>query len=101
MELTTLERLVLLNMLPAEGDITTLRIVRELREALSFSEEEHARLDIRQDDGRLVWTDDGSTKEVDIGPKAHRLIAGQLESLNADGKLTEQHLPLCDTFGVE
>ena len=37
-------RLMLLGILPAEGDLTTIRIVRELREGLSFSETEHKQL---------------------------------------------------------
>ena len=40
MELTTIERLKLLEVLPPTGDILTLKIVRKLRETLSFSEEE-------------------------------------------------------------
>jgi len=48
MKLRTYERLLLLNVLPREGDLTMIRIVRQLREALSFTEEEHAALNVRQ-----------------------------------------------------
>ncbi len=41
MKLTVLERLLLLNLLPEAGNLTTIRIVRELRESLSFTEDEH------------------------------------------------------------
>jgi len=47
MKLSVFERMILLNTLPAEGDLTTLKIVRGLRESLSFTEEEHAALNIR------------------------------------------------------
>ena len=40
MELTTVERLKLLEILPPEGDILTLKILRKLRETLSFTEDE-------------------------------------------------------------
>lgn len=40
MELTTVERLKLLETLPAEGNIMSLKILRKLRETLSFTEEE-------------------------------------------------------------
>ena len=40
MELTYVERLKLLQALPPEGDLLTLKIVRKLRETLSFSEED-------------------------------------------------------------
>lgn len=47
MKLTIPERLVLVTILPAEGDYTTLKLVRKLRESLSFSEEEHKQLNFR------------------------------------------------------
>jgi len=40
MKLTILERIKLLEVLPPQGDLTTLKILRKLRESLSFSEEE-------------------------------------------------------------
>jgi len=40
MELTTVERLKLLEVLPTQENILTLKIVRKLRETLSFNEEE-------------------------------------------------------------
>lgn len=40
MQLDIMERVKLLEALPPEGDLLTLKIVRKLREALSFSEEE-------------------------------------------------------------
>lgn len=40
MELTTVERIKLLEILPPQGDILTLKIVRKLRETLSFNEDE-------------------------------------------------------------
>lgn len=47
MKLTVPERLVLVNILPPEGDYTTLKLVRKLRESLSFSEEEHKQVNFR------------------------------------------------------
>ena len=40
MELTTVERLKLVEILPSQENILTLKIIRKLRETLSFSEEE-------------------------------------------------------------
>lgn len=47
MKLTVPERLILVNVLPAESDYTTLKLVRKLRESLSFTEEEHKQLNFR------------------------------------------------------
>ena len=98
MELSVLERLVLLNVLPAEGNFTTLKIVRQLREALSFSEDEHATLQFKQDDKRLAWQDEGQPADIEIGSKAQALIVETLEKLDKDGKLTEQHMSLYEKF---
>jgi len=47
MELTTIERMKLLEVLPPQGDILTLKVVRKLRETLSYSEEELKLMGVR------------------------------------------------------
>lgn len=47
MKLTISERLVLGTILPAQGDYTTLKLIRKLRESLSFSEAEHKQLNFK------------------------------------------------------
>jgi len=68
-KLNVQERLTMLNGLPAEGDIISLKSVRLLREKLSFTDEEHERLQFfhplvcnarcgwteRYEDRRRVW----------------------------------------------
>ena len=100
MKLNTLERLVLLNILPREGTITTIKIVRELREALSFSEEEHAALKFEKlEDGGMQWVVEADKdKELTIGPRAHTLVAETLERMDKEAKLVEDHLSLCEKF---
>jgi len=99
-ELNILERLTLLQCLPAQGDITTIRIVRKLREDLSFSEAEHTRFGIQQDGAALRWDPDqsGATKEVKLGDKALEIIRGQLKKLNDEEALKEEHLSVYDKF---
>src|SRR3990167_8055299 len=99
MTLSVFERLILLNILPAEGDITTIRIVRTLREALSFSEEEHKALEFTREDGTVRWKSDGErAKEIIIGSKARSIVAERLKTLNEQKKLTESHLPIWERF---
>lgn len=47
MKLNVLERLLLLQLLPESGNLTTITIVRKLRESLSFNEDEHEILQFR------------------------------------------------------
>ena len=100
MKLTVFERLILLNILPKEGNFVTLKIVRKLREDLSFNEKEIKELDLKVDDkGNATWNpakDKG--KEIEIGGQANKIIVEALEKLNKDNKLTESHLSVYEKF---
>jgi hypothetical protein len=102
--LTVLERLTLLNTLPAEGDLTTLRIIRRLRESLSFSESEHTALGFKaetNEDGKQLvrWnTDAPQEADIQVGQKATEIIKATLQALSEKKQLTEGHLSLCDKF---
>jgi len=99
MELGTFDRLILLNILPKEGDFTTLKIVRKLREDLSFSEEEHAALEFKNEGGNVKWKQAGDVpKDVPIGEKASDLIAEVLKKLDKEKKLQETHYSLYELF---
>jgi hypothetical protein len=99
MVLGTFDRLILLNILPKEGDFTTLKIVRKLREDLSFTEAEHKALQFDQADGNVKWKTEGDIpKEITIGEKATDLIVSTLKKLNTDKKLSEQHFSIYEKF---
>ena len=99
MELQISERLVLLSILPMEGDFTTLKIVRELRESLSFNEEEHEKHNFRQEGSKTFWDNDtGELKEIPIGEKATDIIVDALKKLNDDKKLRDEHFSLYEKF---
>lgn len=124
MELSVFDRLLLLPLLPSEGDITTLRIVRQLANDLSFSEEEHKLYGIKYQDNKASWklfesqvdaegnilTDDAGNplpdperpvtqiKDIPIGPKALRLIGEALEKLSVGKNLKASYIDLYDRF---
>jgi len=101
MKLTVLERIILLGVLPAEGNFLTLKIVRKLREALSFTEDEHKTLEITQNGDTIRWkgeNEDPAGKEIEIGEKATDLIVESLKQLDEQKKLTEQHFSLYEKF---
>ena len=99
MELGVFDRLILLNILPKEGDFTTIKIVRKLREDLSFSEEEHKALEFKFEEANVQWVREADKpKEVEIGEKATDLIVETLKKLSSDKKLTESHLPVYEKF---
>jgi hypothetical protein len=99
MELNINERVNLLDILPQQGDFTTLKIVRELRESLSFNEEEHKKHNFRQKEGMIYWNNDtGETKDIPIGEKANDIIKDVLKNLNENKKLRNEHFTLYEKF---
>ncbi|MHB8084276.1 MAG: hypothetical protein ACYDHZ_00420 [Dehalococcoidia bacterium] len=101
MQLNIMERMILLNILPAEGDYSTLKILRQLREDLSFTEDEHKTVNFEKTPEGIKWeTDKDFTKDVQIGPKANQIITECLKQLDNNKKLTEQVFPLYEKFVV-
>lgn len=99
MELGVFDRLILLNILPKEGDFTTLKIVRKMREDLSFTEEEHKALQFQQEDNNIKWQKEvDKPKNINFGEKATDLIVSTLKKLNTEKKLSEQHYSLYEKF---
>mgnify|MGYP001593292018 CR=1 FL=1 len=102
MKLNTLDRLSLLGILPRQGDMSTLRIVRDLEHELSFTEAEHAELKFRTADGRVHWEPTADrVKEVEFGPRAHRLIEDTLVALDKNKRLPFELMSLFERFVPE
>jgi hypothetical protein len=97
MKLSVADRIHLLDILPAEGSFIAVKIARQLREDLSFSEEELERFGIVQDGQAVSWTSD-EPKDVEIGKAAERIIADALKAKDSSGKLTEAYISLYETF---
>ncbi len=102
-QFSVLERLHLGSILrTVQGDITTLRLVRKFREALSFSEEEHKELGLRQEGAQMVWNQAVHLlKDIEVGPKVRETIATTLMSMSKRQELMSDMLPLCDRFLAE
>lgn len=99
MLLTVRERLILQSVLPQEGDFLTLKVLRNLQEALSFTEEEHKQYKFVQSEGMVTWDDKVEQgKEVDIGKKANDIIVLALSRLNDQKKLKMEHYDLYARF---
>ena len=101
MKLSIKDRLVLLNTLPPEGNFATLKIVHELKMALAPSEEEAKAIDLVQEAGQLRWNPTKDVeKDVPIGKVARGVIETALKKLDAEKKLTPDHLSLYERFVV-
>ena len=99
MKLNIKERLVLLGVMPVEGNFLTLKIVRQLREDLSFSEEELKQYKFNEEQGRITWDESQEQpKDVPIGKEGKRIIRDALEKLDREEKLREDHVSVFEKF---
>jgi hypothetical protein len=97
-KLTVLERLLALTLLPKEGSYTDLKLVREARENLSFTEEEHKMLNFREENGSTMWDNVVEAKDVKLGLISERKIQDALKKMDDEGKLTEHFMSLYEKF---
>jgi hypothetical protein len=98
MELGILERISLMNILPVEGDVVTVRILKKLRADLGFTEEELKEYEIKSEDNRVTWKEDGYKADISIGEKATDIIKSAFKKLDREGKIREEMLPLYEMF---
>lgn len=99
MKLNIKDRLVLLNTLPPEGSFATVKIVHELKMALAPSEEEAAAVGLVQEAGQLRWDPTKDVeKDIPLGKVAKGVIETALKKLDAEQKLTPDHLSLYERF---
>jgi len=98
MKLDVAERIRLLGILPEKGNLLTLKIVRELRDDLSFSEKEHKDFKIVAKMDRITWSDDAKKKAVKIGDQAKELVEKTLKDLDEKEELTLADIDLWDKF---
>jgi len=105
MKLNILERIALLNIIPREGSVITLRIIRDLQTRLGFTEEElkgYKMKNTTTPDGRtsIVWDEDFSKeeKDIEIGEVATSIIVRELKKLDAQNRLPMEGLAIYEKF---
>ena len=115
MKLQIAHRLMLLQIIPEKGTIDILRIVRDLRGALSFSEAEHKASFFRQENNMFVWGDPeweehgfesanaaaeavDIPKDIDIGERAFDVIKSAVNTSSNEGELTAEFIPFYEHF---
>jgi len=112
MKMAVKDRILLMGMLPAAGNIQTLKMLRELREALSFSEEDGKAIDVRVEPGeggqiRTMWdaakAEALPEKDIEVNGVLHALVVDLLKKMaEADPPtLEDQHIELWDLFCEE
>jgi len=100
MKLTILERILLLQILPTEGDLITLKVIRDLQNVLGFSEADYKKYKIEQENGQITWNIEEGRKEVElkVGEKAQDIIKESFQKLDKEKKLEAKHINLYERF---
>lgn len=97
--LDTKERLVLLAVLPLQGELTTMRTVRDIRQLLEFNESEQSALKFEQSSEGTKWNASAEVKrDFDITPLMSRLILDSFSKLDKEGKIELVHIAVYDRF---
>lgn len=100
MDLTIRERIILLSILPKEGNYAMLKILTNLRMSLAFTEEEVKEWKIvtNPKSGQTTWDGDAEASEVPIGEKATDIIVDAFKKLDRENKLTEEMIDTYERF---
>ena len=101
--LSVVNRLSLLGLLENKGDLTTLKVIRELREELSFTEAEHKVLHFQPLPGERVTFDETVVPDKEFEFEGIRKIIiekvkTQLKELEEKQDLTLDLLPLYEVL---
>ena len=103
--LTILDRITLVDILPTQGNYANMKLVREMKERLSFNEEDHDAFGIKilNNNGSITttWNLDLDTGvDFEIGSRIEVMIKDELNTLNADSKLTDAQCILYEKFNM-
>lgn len=99
MKLNVLERVLLGDILATHKDnFATLKLVREVRENLSFNESELVLLNFGVEGNNVKWSPIAAETigevDIDISETVHGIAKKVLLNLNDRSMLTEQHISL-------
>ncbi len=103
MKLTLLDRIMLLNILPVEGNIKTLIIVKDLTKKIEITRDELNKYEIdSSEEGKLKWNSEGVLAgfEIEFTQLETNEIVKVLKKLDKENKLSINLMPLIDLFNV-
>ncbi len=102
MEFGVKERLMLLSVMPGQGNLTALRLVRQAKEELGFDEEEHRALGLAIEGNSYRWDDEAEAKagpkDVEMGEVVRGMVLRAFEDLDGADRLELVHLDLYERF---
>ena len=85
-------RLMLLMNLPEQGSVIEMISKRNIRKKIDFSSEELEDLNIKNEDGRITWSSEAPSIEVEFTDSEINLLKSLLDKLDKSGLITDNIL---------
>jgi hypothetical protein len=103
MKLNVNERFAILGLLPKEGNFLTLKIIREQKELLSFSDDEVKEYEFTVNGDNVNWNIEKEKKEIGekdikITNTCKDIIIAKLKELDQKNKLAENYFTIYEKF---
>lgn len=85
-------RLMLLMNLPEQGSVIEMISKRNIRKKIDFSSEELEDLNIKNEDGRIIWSSEAPSIEVEFTDSEINLLKSLIDKLDKSGLITDNIL---------
>ena len=96
MKLDLVERFTLLSTLPQKGDIVTIKVLRNLKDALAASEQEIKEHGLREKDWEIIPGQ--GLVDIEINETWRGIIVDALKEADKNKAITDQHISLWEKF---
>jgi hypothetical protein len=100
MKLNIPDRLLLLGVIPKQGNFLTLKIVKDLIDKISFSSKELEEYQLTEKNGQVNWKTDKTDyeKDIELSGSEKAVIIDALKNLDGKKELTLDMLRIYDKF---
>ena len=99
-KLNVLERLTIGGLMPEAGSFANLKLVREAKESLSFTEKEFKEYELTSlPNGSIQWAND-SEKSIELGDVVVGLLREALKKLDEEEALEARHVSIYEKLIV-
>ena len=98
--LSIIERILLLNLIPHEGNMVELMMFKDIEEKLDISSKEAEKIGLKSIEKWWVIRDDkkAESKSVEFSSSEKEFLKWVLTKLDTEKKLTEQHITIYNMF---
>lgn len=89
---------MLLMNLPEQGSVVEMISKRNIRKKIDFSSQEVEDLHIKNEEGRITWSSDAPTIEVEFTDSEIELLKSLIDKLDKSGQITDNILDFIEAI---